>query len=366
MLGVSYPLPYAPDPHCGTRLKPDFQGWWRKEGNAFIHINKYGFRHGDRNLEKPENGLRIAVLGDSFIEAFQVPEEQTFCAVLEKELTDCESLAGRRVEVLNFGVSGYGTAQELQMLRHYVWQYEPDMVVLAFFAGNDVRNNLAELEPYHVRPFFQPVDGNLVLDDSFLQHPDYLKAQSPLVRCKVALTNRIRLLQLINHMRAEWRQPATGETDGELVRAGVDLAPLAEPKDNTWKEAWEITERLILEVAAEAERHQAEFCLLTIGNDVVVHPDEEVASECCRELGVEDLFYSQRRLTGLGAERSFAVINLAHPMQHYARQDNVFLHGFKNSELGFGHWNVEGNCLAAELVATKICGRLTVAAGQKD
>jgi hypothetical protein len=244
------------------------------------------------------------------------------------------------------------------MLRHFVWQYEPDIVLLAFFAGNDVRNNLAELEPYHVRPFFELVDGNLKLDDSFLQHPDHLKAQSLLTRCKVALTNRTRLLQFVNHVREAWQQPITDKTDGEHVRAGVDLTPLAAPEDDVWERAWDVTERLILEVAAEAERHQADFYLLTIGSDVVVHPDEEVTVECCRELGVQDLLYSQRRLTGLGAEHGFTVINLAQPMQQYARQNNVFLHGFDNSEMGFGHWNVAGNRLAGETAAAEVCGRL--------
>ena len=172
---MSYPQPYAPDPYCGTRLRSGFEGWWRKEGAAYIRINRYGFRHGERAPAKPPGTWRVAVLGDSFIEAFQVPDEQTFCAQLERRLQDCAFLADRRVEVLNFGVSGYGTAQELLMLRHYVWQYEPDLVVLAVFPGNDLRNNSAELEPYQVRPFYHLQSGELVLDDSFRQHPDYLQ-----------------------------------------------------------------------------------------------------------------------------------------------------------------------------------------------
>jgi len=86
LLGVSYPLPYAPDAFCGTRLQPGFRGWWRKEGAAWIQINRYGFRHGDRTPTKPPGTFRIAVLGDSYVEGFQVPDDKTFCAVLEKDL----------------------------------------------------------------------------------------------------------------------------------------------------------------------------------------------------------------------------------------------------------------------------------------
>jgi len=67
ILGVSYPLPYAPDEFCGTRLRPGFEGWWRKEGSAFVRINRFGFRHGDRQPATPPGPLRVAVLGDSYI-----------------------------------------------------------------------------------------------------------------------------------------------------------------------------------------------------------------------------------------------------------------------------------------------------------
>ena len=50
--------------------------------------------------------------GDSFAEALQVPMEDTFWAILEREIKECTAVAGREPEV-NFGVSGYGTAQEL-------------------------------------------------------------------------------------------------------------------------------------------------------------------------------------------------------------------------------------------------------------
>ena len=70
--------------------------------------------------------------------------------------------------MINFGVSGYGTAQELLTLRHYVWDYSPDIVLMAFLPGNDVRNNSKELEPEKLRPFFRLRDGELELDRSFL------------------------------------------------------------------------------------------------------------------------------------------------------------------------------------------------------
>ena len=78
LIGVAFPLPYAPDVHCGTRLQPGFQAWFTKEGRTYVRINSAGFRDVERSESKPPDTVRIAVLGDSYAEALQVPLEQTF------------------------------------------------------------------------------------------------------------------------------------------------------------------------------------------------------------------------------------------------------------------------------------------------
>jgi hypothetical protein len=125
---------YEPSICCGAALIPNTEGWWRREGEAYIRINSAGLRDREHAIAKPPNTLRIAILGDSYAEAFQVPMERAFWSVLERTLAGCQALNGQDVEVINFGVSGYGTAQTL---RHRVWPYHPDIVVLAFAAGND-------------------------------------------------------------------------------------------------------------------------------------------------------------------------------------------------------------------------------------
>jgi lysophospholipase L1-like esterase len=355
--GVAYPLPYAPDRHCGTRLMPGFSGWWQKEGRAHIRINRFGFRHGDRGPEKPPHAMRVAVLGDSFIEAFQVPDEQTLCHVVERELAGCEAICSNVVEVLNFGVSGYGTAQQLQMLQHYVWDYKPDVVVLAFFPGNDLRNNSRDLEPYQVRPFYRLVDGQLVLDDSFLRHPDYLKAHSASVRWKVRLINHSRLLQLVNEIRSQRAQVA-GPAPGALG-AGIDAVAWTEPTEPLLREAWEVTEQLIIAVHQACQRHEVPLLLLVIGCHADLHPDAESGEQMRRELDADDLRYPERRLLELGRQQGFAVLGLAEPMSRYAQQHQQYLHGFPDAHLGAGHWNEAGNRLAGQLTARAICDLLS-------
>lgn len=374
--GVSYPLLYAPDEHCGTRLQPGFRGRWTKEGGAAIRINRHGFRHGTRQIAKPPGTFRVAVLGDSFIEALQVDQSQTLCAALERKLASCSELEDRPVQALNFGVSGFGTAQELQMLRHYVWPYEPDLVVLACFPANDVRNNSAQLEPDQARPFFRwaPRDDRrekapsrfpwerapIRLDDGFLEHPDYVKARSAAVRYKVRLINRSRLLQLLNESLHRTGPPAAAA--GARIGQGLDDAALAEPADPDWLDAWKMTDRLVLEVRRECLRHQVPLLLLVIGSDAQVHLDPGVQDQLRRRLGVEDLGYADRRLGSLGRRHGFAVLSLAEPMRAYGRQHGQYLYGFDNTSPGAGHWNAAGHSSAGCLTARALCDLLKRAA----
>src|SRR5215468_4908875 len=132
--GIAPPEVRSYDAVRGWQLRPHAIGLQRSEGHARVTINGGGFRGPEVSIAKPPGVLRIVVLGDSFTEAMHVPYEDTFCAVIERNLTSCP-LGGRRVQVLDFCVSGYGTGQELLTLRRQDSRYAPNVVVLAFAAG---------------------------------------------------------------------------------------------------------------------------------------------------------------------------------------------------------------------------------------
>ena len=158
---------YTFDAYRGWGLKPGTSGWQREEGAGFVSVNRAGFRGPEWTIAKPPDTLRIAVVGDSFTEAPQVAYDQTFCAVAERALGGCNGLGGKRVQVMDFGTDAYGTAQELVTLHRHAWQYSPDLVVLAFFSGNDLRNNSTVLESDKCRPFYVYQGDQLMLGGPF-------------------------------------------------------------------------------------------------------------------------------------------------------------------------------------------------------
>jgi len=352
MTSISWPSFYQPDTELGASLIPGAEGWWTKEGNAYVRINSAGLRDREHAHTKPAHTLRIAVLGDSFAEALQVPMEEAFWSVLERELEGCPSLAGREPEVINFGVSGYGSAQELLMLRHRVWSYDPDIVLLAFFPGNDVRNNSRVLEPEDMRPFFVFKNRELIPDFTFRNSARFRSMQTWVAWWKHRIKNASRIYQLLSQVRAI----VTTRRDG-LIETGLDSMVYVEPRDQAWKEAWEVTDGLVLRMRDEVKAKGADFLVVTLSTGSQVHPDPAVRQSLEKRLGVSHLFYPDFHIRDLGQREGFSVLNLGPLFQSYAQEHRAFLH-FENSEVGTGHWNKDGHHLAGTLITQKLCGDL--------
>lgn len=138
---------------------------WRKEGYAHSYLNADGMREPGITVPKPAGVYRIALVGDSQIEAIQVPLEKSYGKLLEKQLTE---RLHRPVEVLNFGVSGYSTVQEYLLMKRNVFKYQPDMVLLGY-DGRDMFENWASPDASlsNLRPYALKLPGHpLAIDDS--------------------------------------------------------------------------------------------------------------------------------------------------------------------------------------------------------
>jgi len=364
--GISYPLLNRHDELRGFALRPGAAGWWRREGEAYVAINDDGLRDHDHAKAKPEHTVRIAVLGDSYVEARSVALEDTFWSVMERELETCPRFAEKDVEAINFGVTDYGTAQQLLTLRHHVWDYEPDIVLLAFFANNDVRNNSHELEPKKYRPFFHLRDGDLVLDDSFHDTAPYKLLSSWYGRLAFELSDHFISLQMLNKASVGWMRRRQGEEHIAMrnamaeeqeftIEQGLDGGIYSPPTEPPWERAWETTEALTSTMASEVEDKGAAFLLLTLTSGIQTHPDPVVRQDFIDETGIQDFGYPDQRMRELATRDGFAILNLAPAMQRYAEAEGAYLHGFANTELGTGHWNERGHEVAGKLVADQLC-----------
>lgn len=134
---------YQYDSDLGFRVRPYING-----------NNQFGFNDRDYPLQKDQNKFRLLVISDSF--NWAGGKEGNYTALLEKKF---ESYYGKhQVDVINVGYPGTHTGEQLAMLKKYGLQYNPDLVVLGFFAGNDFRDADPERKRIIVNGIYIDID----------------------------------------------------------------------------------------------------------------------------------------------------------------------------------------------------------------
>lgn len=339
------------DPYTGMSMRPGLAMPMYLENEVTVYTNTAGLHDHEHSKQKPPNTYRVAVLGDSFAEALQVPIEKTFSSVLQRELAGCSELKGKNVEVINFGISGYGTAQELQMLRHYAWDYSPDLVLLAFFTGNDVQNNSRELQQDPYRPYFVLQNGKLVLDDSFVSAPGFRSRFSPF---NMFLSWSIAHSHLLQVAAAAKNYISQRNIEGvKSTEMGLSDDIYHEPTDPVWKDAWNVTDALIVEMRDEVKAKGAQLLVVTLSSNIQVDPDPTAREQLRKRLGVPNLLYPDEHIAQLAKREDISVLTLAPIFLQYAQEHNVSLHGFRGNRQG--HWNESAHQLGGELMAQRVC-----------
>ena len=310
--GYSAPQLYQLDPQLGWSLRATKQGWRISAGErGYAIINAAGFRDRDRTLDKPDPVYRIAVLGDDYSEAAPVALRDTWWWRLEAELQRCDFRPGKLIEVLNFGVAGYSTAQELVMLETRAMRYAPDLVLLQFAPSNVIDNSSA-LAPNKLRPFFYlDAHGVARIDDSFTTAAEFQRGMQTRYRLAAEIADHTRAFQLVRQLaRQTFIAPAHAE------------APLSSGR--LYEDAWRITEALIARMNDYARRNGAELRLVAVPARGASSADAE------------------QRLAALGTKLNLPVMSLGSELRGADYRPS-------------GAWTVEGHRAAAAALARRLC-----------
>jgi hypothetical protein len=132
------------DARVGFLFDPDSEVDWTNHVDFWVssRVNHLGFLDREPPVEKRPNSCRVLILGDSFVEAAQVPLEQRLQSVLgDRARTEL----GLDLDVVAMGYSGTGQVNQLAFYDTFGKTLEPDLIALVF-VGNDFANNSAILE----------------------------------------------------------------------------------------------------------------------------------------------------------------------------------------------------------------------------
>jgi hypothetical protein len=359
-LRVAYPNEFPRtsllDPLLGWRPWPGAEGWHAGEGDAFVSINSEGFRDVEHSIEKSAGTYRIAVIGDSMTEGREVMLEETYWKRLESLLHACPALADKKIEMLSYGVNGYGTPQEYLALKTYALRHHPDLVLLAFFSGNNLTKNSKALGGHRDRPYFALVGGELKLVQTAGDAPDFARRRwwdgvvyryfEPLRLYELGKDADSRIRTMI---RYGFRTQSSG-----IESIGLDSDVYHAPATEAWKDTWAVTEAIILAIRGEAVNHGAAFVMTTLTNPIQDAPDLAARARFQKAIGVADLTYPDRRLAAFAAAHGFPDIPLVATLPAYAAEHHAALHGPTDGN-PIGHYNRLGHELAAKAIAAGLC-----------
>ena len=331
-----------PDDMLGYRFTPNAKYWDRLEGGHCSGvINEYGWRDVTWNKNKAQDTYRIAVVGDSFVAAMQVESDETFLKIAEKEINDTGK---HKVEIMNFGRSGFTTTEELLVIRDQVMQFSPDLVVLAFFPGNDIRDVVRELAPSKLRPFFvlDPDSKALSLDLSFNLSREY-RIKSLLNPLKQHSTFVSFLFENFNRIFATKQQEAYSDTDrSQPVKIGGYSSLATSTPDVRYVRAFDMNILLITEIAKILKGH-AGFLLVNLDSEGWSIAEEEQFRKVDPSF---DPFYFDTRLQSLAKKLG----------AHFLGLQTVFRDDWNKhqQDLHWKHWNYDGHKVVAHSLAGKL------------
>ncbi|HEY3098140.1 MAG TPA: GDSL-type esterase/lipase family protein [Methylomirabilota bacterium] len=226
-----------------------------------VHIttNSLGLR-GPELAPKPAGVRRVLALGDSFTFGHAVEAAETWPAVLEQLLN---ARGGPRWEVVNAGVGGYGTGQELLLYDELESRVTPDLVVLGFAVVNDVLDNLCVYaERWDAKadtPCFRLEGTQLVLTPP---------RPSPVTRFSWPRSRALEMLMGQARRVTLWNPRVLGIAHSLGIRpSSTTTLPdtVAGWYDERFTEpGWTLTKRLLLELRGHTARHHVPMAVLLI------------------------------------------------------------------------------------------------------
>ena len=272
---------------------PGKAGWYPSRFGEYkikIRMNREGFRAVDHEMEAPDGVYRILFLGDSYTESKEVELDETYWRRLLKSLPTLPD--GRILEVINMGVSGFGTGEELLLLRNKGLAYKPDLVVIGLTEHTDVWNNSRYLDTLSdgrdpnampMKPYFVPDADTLdiypfkihSLDEGGLRwfrrnFQTYMYLRNLSV-ANPGLLNLAYKLKLVRTPPAPekiaWKHPVFFDAFRTDLNA-----------DTHWVQAWSMTQRLFLEIQKSCLASGADLLVLMIPYPHQVYEEDRQAA----------------------------------------------------------------------------------------
>jgi acetyltransferase AlgX (SGNH hydrolase-like protein) len=322
------------DPDLGFRMRPNFPSF---DGTL---TNEFGFNDRDYPHQKTPGTFRIEVVGDSF--SWAGGRDGNYTALLERMFEHRDG--AHLVDVVNTGYPMTHTGEELAMLRKYGLQYNPDMVVLGFFVGND----FLEADPDRKRII---VNGLYIDISKSHEHIVFGYPIIPQSRLLLFIQQKYLIYQEAKKAAKETQDPqkpqATFAEDTylQLENARLQFFNTSASRAQNLQANVDLIFHSITEMDALLKSRSIKLV-------VAIYPDEFQVNESLRKAVFDkfklrpedyDLNLAQNLLKSFLESKGIPFIDLSDRFRAEGQKRDLYL-------LRDTHWNSAGNQLAADML----------------
>ena len=321
---------YAFDPDQGYKLYPGSRASFNMScfRNNEISVNSHGFRDDEW---RGGSNFKIAILGDSFMEALQVPDDSTTAARLE-------DLSG--VEVLNTGLSGFGTAGQSIIFEKHLAAYRPDVTLLFYYPPNDLINNSCALNDSTHNAFFAPCPCGISVGKYPVTRTDF--------------QDTIPKPGWLWRKSMVWRVITTITTSSQPVYAAATYDAYRKPYRGEWQTARTFTEYYFTELSRQCREVNSRLIVVTVPSYLSQAQEEAWEEEILAIANWDklptdfDREYPNEVVREICQNQGIPIWELEPVFRQYRD-----VHDLQPPTFFFecnGHWNSLGHRLAAETV----------------
>jgi hypothetical protein len=313
------------------KYKPGQKGTYRikNEIAGTYSINNAGWNSAIDYVRKKETDkLRICLIGDSTIEALQVPVTKTVSANLRQHLGD------KVDSVYSFALSGAPFSHYIFMLENEVIEYEPDIVVIHLASSDLIESVYPSVGAYPASL------GRLGYDPN---RPEELFEQEPLpyTRDPISLiksTNTYQYLRVRQQLRLDWLKQILLDLILQDKNIGLDRINDGEKIQDSESLRTKIAAFLIGKAYELSQEHSFRLIFLIDGDRPSIYElIDNGASELPEEAGLS------RIVAEIASQYGISVIKLQEAFYaHYKNEKSKV-----NFELDL-HWNEIGHRIVAE------------------
>jgi hypothetical protein len=342
------------------------------EGYSNGLMNRWGWHY--INFTPQEHANKIALIGDSFIEAHEIEPSQHMGIHLESEL-NASATYPKPVQVMAFGLTGTGPAQYLELLKYSWRHFKPNTAIVFLFLGNDFSNSLLEAKSTLRQPPSEYIYYTLADSNTLALHP---KSNAALQNLNDFLESNYRgtagqylktffgyimlpqiVANIIQKARFYFKKEALQKTDSDPVAEGLNRVGLAydafvfrQPEDEQARKAFRIVSLLMMKMQQYAREKHFNLIFVTIPHFPEIFYRIQHGKNWSMRYQNYDFLYPERFLGEFARK---------HQINFWETGEWIHQNGLSVEEIqrlyflnGCGHLTPKGHAFFGEYLAKKI------------